>query len=285
MEPTQSFRLAGTTNILEIPCDQDDGEIVINWDVILEAFPGVQYIKNGDTIVRKLKDPGSDGNKPHRIKHHPGVILDVVLSTSTPTTSDSAALLMTASRTPPSGGTSNAAEPVPEPIAVLDVVKNAEVSTLTAESHGGVQGISSVVSISASGSQVTSPSMEKDSMAMLSLREAAKLSQTNQHGSVSERQMVPPSLSDIQAQVLNSSDMHGWIVQAVQNGQVERLGEQLTGCLEHLKNEMTKNNELVSQVKELALKNNELASQVKELALENKEMASKNNDLASSNNE
>ncbi|KAI8348949.1 hypothetical protein B0O80DRAFT_429318 [Mortierella sp. GBAus27b] len=285
MEPTQSFRLAGTTNILEIPCDQDDGEIVINWDVILEAFPGVQYIKNGDTIVRKLKDPGSDGNKPHRIKHHPGVILDVVLSTSTPTTSDSAALLMTASRTPPSGGTSNAAEPVPEPIAVLDVVKNAEVSTLTAESHGGVQGISSVVSISASGSQVTSPSMEKDSMAMLSLREAAKLSQTNQHGSVSERQMVPPSLSDIQAQVLNSSDMHGWIVQAIQNGQVERLSEQLTGCLEHLKNEMTKNNELVSQVKELALKNNESVFKNNELVTKNNELVSQVKELASSNNE
>jgi hypothetical protein len=61
MEQTQSFRLAGTTDILEIPCDQDDGQIVIYWDDLLEIFPGVQYIKNGNAVVKKLKDHGSDG--------------------------------------------------------------------------------------------------------------------------------------------------------------------------------------------------------------------------------
>ncbi|KAI8348933.1 hypothetical protein B0O80DRAFT_501642 [Mortierella sp. GBAus27b] len=261
MDPTQSFRLAGTTDILDIPCDQDDGQSVIYWDDILEVFPGVQYIKNGNAVVKKLKDHGPDGNKPVRIKHYPGVILDVVLSTSTHTTDGSAALSMITSMTPPGGGTNNAAEPVPEPIAGLDVIKDGQVSTLTADGYDSVQDISSVVSISTPGSQVTSLSMRKDSTAVLSLKQVVALSQTEQHGSESERQMSHSSLSDIQAQVLNSSDMHGWIVQAVQNGQVERLGEQLMGCLQDLKSEMTKNNELVSQVKELALKNNELASQ------------------------
>jgi hypothetical protein len=61
MELTQSFRLAGTTDILEIPCDQDDCQIVVYWDDILEAFPDVQYIKNGNTFVSVLKDSGPDG--------------------------------------------------------------------------------------------------------------------------------------------------------------------------------------------------------------------------------
>jgi hypothetical protein len=61
METTQSFRLVGTTDILEIPCDQDDGQDVIYWDAILEAFPETQYVKNGSILVRKLKDPAIDG--------------------------------------------------------------------------------------------------------------------------------------------------------------------------------------------------------------------------------
>jgi hypothetical protein len=61
MEPTQSFLLAGTTDILEIPCDQFDGQNVIFWDTILEAFPETLYVKNGNTLVRKMKDPDPDG--------------------------------------------------------------------------------------------------------------------------------------------------------------------------------------------------------------------------------
>jgi hypothetical protein len=61
METTQSFRQDGDTKVLELPCDQDDGHSVIYWDEILDVFPGAQYIKNGNTIVRKLKGAGPGG--------------------------------------------------------------------------------------------------------------------------------------------------------------------------------------------------------------------------------
>ncbi|KAG0221997.1 hypothetical protein BGX31_009415 [Mortierella sp. GBA43] len=83
-EVTQSFRLNGDTEVLELPCDQDDGHYFIDWDLILDVFPGAQYIKNGKIIVRKLGDTGPDGTSRQRIRHHPGVVLDVVLSSSVP---------------------------------------------------------------------------------------------------------------------------------------------------------------------------------------------------------
>jgi hypothetical protein len=60
MEVTQHFRLSGTTNVEEIPCDQVDGENIIYWQDIKEVFPGVQFVKHGNRTVKKLKD--SKGN-------------------------------------------------------------------------------------------------------------------------------------------------------------------------------------------------------------------------------
>jgi hypothetical protein len=60
MDATQSFRLVGTTDILEIPCDQDDGHNVIYWHDILYAFPGAQYVKNGNILIKMLRDTGTD---------------------------------------------------------------------------------------------------------------------------------------------------------------------------------------------------------------------------------
>ncbi|KAG0220849.1 hypothetical protein BGX31_010459 [Mortierella sp. GBA43] len=81
-EVTQSFRLHGGGPVLNLPCDQDDGQIVIYWYEIDDVFPGAQYIRNGNNIVRKLRDTGPNGDKPQRILYHPGVILDVVVSDS-----------------------------------------------------------------------------------------------------------------------------------------------------------------------------------------------------------
>ncbi|KAG0221998.1 hypothetical protein B0O80DRAFT_259473 [Mortierella sp. GBAus27b] len=77
---TQSFRLEGGTDFVSLPCDQDDGQNVIYWDVILDVFPCAQYIKNGNNIVRKLRDTGPNRILRQRILYHPGVILVVVLS-------------------------------------------------------------------------------------------------------------------------------------------------------------------------------------------------------------
>ncbi|KAK3817418.1 MAG: hypothetical protein J3Q66DRAFT_388015, partial [Benniella sp.] len=79
MSETQSFRLAGSSDIVEIPCDKVHGEDIIYWDDIVEVFPNAQYLKKGNVIVKKMKDSNGKFMDPHCIKYHPGATLDVVL--------------------------------------------------------------------------------------------------------------------------------------------------------------------------------------------------------------
>ncbi|KAI8349304.1 hypothetical protein B0O80DRAFT_167555 [Mortierella sp. GBAus27b] len=279
MEATQSFRLVGTTDILEIPCDQDDGHNVIYWRDVLDAFPGAQYVKNGNILIKRLRDNGTDRNKPQRIKHYPGVILDVVVSS--PSASDP---------TTTSSTTHSKAS------AICD--RTSDLSGTSAESPVDDNTIEDL-DITVSNDDKQAVKVEHNSL-----------------GSVEatfEQRLVAFLPADMQTQVLGSSDVHEWMVQAIRGGQANRLNEQLIACLQHLKDEMSKNNELafrnnelgsrnnelafrdnelasvnnglVSDVKELVLKNNEMACDIKDLALKNNEMASKNNELASKNNE
>ncbi|KAI8349322.1 hypothetical protein B0O80DRAFT_501415 [Mortierella sp. GBAus27b] len=264
MEATQSFRLVGTTDILEIPCDQDDGHNVIYWHDVLDAFPGAQYVKNGNILIKRLRDNGTDRNKAQRIKHYPGVILDVVVwspSASDPTTASSTThskALAICDRTSDLPGTS-AESPVDDnTIEDLDITANGDKQVIKIE-HNSLWSVESRF----------------------------------------EQRLVALLPADMQTQVLGSSDVHEWMVQAIRGGRADRLNEQLIACLQHLKDEMSKNNELafknnelastnnglVSDVKELASRNNEMACDIKDLALKNNEMASKNNELASKNNE
>ncbi|KAG0290139.1 hypothetical protein BGZ98_003584, partial [Dissophora globulifera] len=70
MENTQPFRLAGTTEIQNIPIQYVDGQSVVYWDSIEQAFPGARQVKNGNLGI------------PRCIKAFPGVVLDVVLSSA-----------------------------------------------------------------------------------------------------------------------------------------------------------------------------------------------------------
>ncbi|KAI8353538.1 hypothetical protein B0O80DRAFT_529667 [Mortierella sp. GBAus27b] len=241
MEATQSFRLVGTTDILKIPCDQDDGHNVIYWHDIIDAFPGTQYVKHGSILIKRLRDIGTDRNKPQRIKHYPGVILDVVVSS--PSASDPTTSSTTHSKT--SAICHRTAEPP------VDPVDDNTIEDL----------------------DITASNVDK---------QVVKIEHNNSLGSVEstfEQRLVAFLPPDIQTQVLGSSDVHEWMVQAIRGGQADRLHEQLIACLQHLKDEMSKNNELVSDVKELASRNNEMACDIKDLALRNNEMASKNNEL------
>ncbi|KAI8348954.1 hypothetical protein B0O80DRAFT_172878 [Mortierella sp. GBAus27b] len=265
MEPTQSFRLAGTTDILEIPCDQDDGQIVVYWDDILEAFPNVQYIRGGDTLVSAMKDPGPHGNKPARIKHHPGVILDIVSSTPIQVASEPVESSMLASKLKAtSDRTNNAADSVPDPTAHVDVINDPQVSSFASNTHTSIQDVSPVAITPASGSPGPSTN--------LSLKEAVAFSHSEQAESTSKYHLDPSLPIEIHTQISESSSTHNRIAQAIQNGQVDQLTEQLMACLQELTGQMDKNNELAS-------KNNELVSQVKDLMLMNNEMASRNSEL------
>ncbi|KAG0289346.1 hypothetical protein BGZ96_007097, partial [Linnemannia gamsii] len=80
MELTQSFRLNGNNDIAEISCVQVDGQSVVIWEDIERGFPGVQLVKNGNLIVSLMKYPNQECIWPHRIKHHPDVVLNVILA-------------------------------------------------------------------------------------------------------------------------------------------------------------------------------------------------------------
>ncbi|KAI8359026.1 hypothetical protein B0O80DRAFT_495658 [Mortierella sp. GBAus27b] len=246
MEATQSFRLVGTTDILEIPCDQDDGHNVIYWHDVLDAFPGAQYVKNGNILIKRLRDTGSDRNKPQRIRHYPGVILDVVVST--PSACDPTASLTTYS-------------------------KASDICDQTSDLSG----------TSAEPPLDDNTINDLDTIASNADKQVVKIEHKNSLGSVEstfEQRLVTFLPPDIQSQVLGSSDVHGWMVQTIRGGQADRLHEQLIACLQHLKDEMSKNNELASRNNELASTNNGLVSDVKELMLKNNELTSRNNDMA-----
>ncbi|KAF9351251.1 hypothetical protein BGX26_010707 [Mortierella sp. AD094] len=81
MEEYQPFRVPGTAaDIVNIDADHVDGQNVIYWEDIEQVFPGIQYVRNGNSVVKLLR--GSDGRRiePHRIKHYPGAVLDAVLA-------------------------------------------------------------------------------------------------------------------------------------------------------------------------------------------------------------
>ncbi|KAF9284702.1 hypothetical protein BGZ88_009832 [Linnemannia elongata] len=82
MEVTQSFRLIGSKDIEDIPCGHIAGQYVVYWEDIEQVFPGVKHIKNGNVTVTMMRDPNRLRIVPHCIKHYPGVVLDVVLSSA-----------------------------------------------------------------------------------------------------------------------------------------------------------------------------------------------------------
>ncbi|KAF9949366.1 hypothetical protein BGZ72_008848 [Mortierella alpina] len=76
MNDTQSFRLTGTTDIVEIPVNHARGLNIIYWEDIEQVYPAVRHVQNGRVVVDMLRD--SD-----EARHFPGVVLDVVVPTIT----------------------------------------------------------------------------------------------------------------------------------------------------------------------------------------------------------
>ncbi|KAF9274072.1 hypothetical protein BGZ88_003297 [Linnemannia elongata] len=82
MEETQSFRLIGTTDIEEIACYRVGEQSVVYWEDVEQVFPYVKHVKNGNVTASMVRDSLGVRISPHCIKHYPGVVLDVVLSTT-----------------------------------------------------------------------------------------------------------------------------------------------------------------------------------------------------------
>ncbi|CAO3574884.1 unnamed protein product [Mortierella alpina] len=82
MDNTQWFRWNGEPDIRGIDCDQVHGQNVVYWDDIQQFFPGVRYVMNDKSLVKIMKDWSGKRLDPPRIKHCPGTVLDVHLSTT-----------------------------------------------------------------------------------------------------------------------------------------------------------------------------------------------------------
>ncbi|KAF9966229.1 hypothetical protein BGZ70_002923 [Mortierella alpina] len=88
MAETQSFRATDPTARIEnidvdnIDVDNIDGQNVVFWEDIEHVFPGVQYVRNGSSAVKFLRDSNRDRIMPLCIKHQPDVVLDVVFSST-----------------------------------------------------------------------------------------------------------------------------------------------------------------------------------------------------------
>ncbi|KAF9556315.1 hypothetical protein EC968_008315 [Mortierella alpina] len=81
MDQSQLFRVLGTTQIVKIPIQHVDGQNVIYWESIEQAFPGVRHVKHGEVAVSVEKDSKGLRIIPSRIKHCAGAVLGVALST------------------------------------------------------------------------------------------------------------------------------------------------------------------------------------------------------------
>lgn len=56
MQETQSFRLFGKNDVVEITLDNANGQNIINWEDIKQVFPGVTRVMNGRVAINMLKD-------------------------------------------------------------------------------------------------------------------------------------------------------------------------------------------------------------------------------------
>ncbi|KAG0059286.1 hypothetical protein BGZ89_000525 [Linnemannia elongata] len=81
MEEYQTFRLIGKKEI-KLAVDRARGQAVIYWEDVKDFFPDVEYVMNGDVAIRFMRDSNGIRITPYCIKHFPGVVLDVVLSTT-----------------------------------------------------------------------------------------------------------------------------------------------------------------------------------------------------------
>ncbi|KAF9356180.1 hypothetical protein BGX34_010070 [Mortierella sp. NVP85] len=141
-------------------------------------------------------------------------------------------------------------------------------------------------------SQRTSSGDERAFKEPLSFGQVVEFARKNAVGSKLERRLLPSLASDPQTKVLTSPSTYEALAWAIKYDLADRPNEQLAACFQHLKDEITKNNELASinnemgyKIMDFASKNNGLSSRIIELVSRNNELLSKSNEMASENKE
>ncbi|KAF9361622.1 hypothetical protein BGX26_001122 [Mortierella sp. AD094] len=80
----QKFRIPPDGPLIRIEAidDEESGQKVIFLDDIELQFPGIRCVMNGDIAVTYVRDSKRKRIEPLRIKYHPGIVLDVILSSN-----------------------------------------------------------------------------------------------------------------------------------------------------------------------------------------------------------
>ncbi|KAG0231637.1 hypothetical protein B0O80DRAFT_484960 [Mortierella sp. GBAus27b] len=249
MDMIQSFRLSGSTDIVNIPCFDDDGQNVIYWDDVQHVFPEVQYVKSGDVAVVRLRD---SINKPHRIRHYPGMVLDIVLSNSIsrPSTNSIRARRST------------------DTIYERAVWERSQASSPSTD-ISMIDDNASIISITSTLSPTT-PTFEfrEDSKASMSFKQVVRRAQRMALESEIEKRLLSCLPADVRTQVLASSNVHSSIVQAIKDGHVDRLSEQLILCLQELKDAMDNNTDMAVSMYKLQVAFDAKQDEIKQLQIQ-----------------
>ncbi|KAK3817496.1 MAG: hypothetical protein J3Q66DRAFT_430945 [Benniella sp.] len=248
MEATQSFRLAGGTDVEEISCSHVNGHLVVYWEDIESVFPEVKRIKCGNASVNLMRSPDEKRMEPYRIQYYPDVVLDIVISTSdgnepttvSPTNSSTSAKLQQQNLPSDDEGDTT--------LIPNQVVKYVPKDAIESNVEQPV---------------VASPLSDSQSKALTSstpdaLVQAIKDGHLNRLG----KQLIV-RLQDLKDEVAKNN------VLASKNNDLASKNNELA----------SKNNELASKNNELASKNNELASKINNLVLENNQVGYENKEL------
>ncbi|KAG0195805.1 hypothetical protein BGX33_002585, partial [Mortierella sp. NVP41] len=77
---TQSFRRGADGKVvkIEVYFDPESNQEVVDWSDIKLAFPNTCFVKKGDTLVTFVRNAQRQWYEPLRIKHHPGIVLEVI---------------------------------------------------------------------------------------------------------------------------------------------------------------------------------------------------------------
>ncbi|KAF9343823.1 hypothetical protein BGX34_006334, partial [Mortierella sp. NVP85] len=260
MDDTQHFRLAGTTSLKKIPYEHVDGQNVIFWEDIKQVFPGVEHIECDGVVANLLRDSNHKRIEPECIKYRPGVVLDVVLSSSYENASASASLNKDTT-------TTSMNEDV---IKDLQIEQEPEdMASSTDRTYAPSKG-STLPSMSALSD------LKKGSRASLSFKQIENIVLKSSMESEIEQQLVLSLPSELQVQVRSSSNAREALIQAVKNGQVQLPNDQLIAYLQELGSNVMEIKNMASLIIELVSENRDQLAQItrlqQDLALNQKEM-------------
>ena len=209
-------------------------------------------MQKGTTILNKFGCGLLNRIVPHRIKYHPGVTLEVVLSTSDgngPTT-DSRNRDVTST--------------LKDENDIVDSLMIAQEPADTSKNDGRT------IALLKSSAPPTMNSVPTETL--LPFKQTKEAAQKTLIESEIEQQLVASLPSEIQVQIRASMNIHDSLIQVIKDGLVLQPNEQLIACLRKLDDKMIENNELASKVMGMVSKIDDLASKNNEVASENKEL-------------